>query len=283
MSIEKNNKNSLAHEEGGFTTLINSTIQNIRHPGALGLYCYLASKPADWEICKKHLQNHFMKGKDYINSCFKHLKEIGALGITMNRDEKGKCIGWVTMLKRRINVQYVHDIQNTENPDSGGLPRILKTQNLDYPDSGKSAPINKRTEKKERERKKTKKETPVCSVFSDSVSVRSYIDLIAKNRKLTISPDHVLEIMFYIGEEKDFDLVVKKINIALKAIREGKWKTPYGFNIKNSITIDPSDKKIETPQEKDERLWILREIERRKVFPSDYNEDGTRKIKQRQA
>lgn len=261
MSIEKNTKNSLVHEDGGFTTLLNSTLQNIRNPGALAVYCYLASKPTDWEICKIHLQNHFLKGKDYINSCFKHLKEIGALEIKMNRDEKGKCTGWITILKSRINVQYVYDIQNAENQDSGDSSRILKNQNLGKPESGKSALTNKRRKTKERERNKIKTNPPVCSVFSDSVSVLSHIDLISKNRKLTVSSDHALEILFYIGEEKDFDVVVKKINIALKAIREGKWNTPYGFNNKPTLSTTQSRKiKEETDEERQERQFFTYEL-----------------------
>lgn len=278
MSIEKNNKNSLVHEDGGFTTTINHTIQNIKHTGALGIYCYLASKPANWDICKEHLQNHFQCGKAHINTCFKYLKKIGAIEIIMNRDSKGRVTGWSTILKRKINPPIVEETQNTENQDSGDLSRIPVFHNLDNPESGKSAIINKRTKTKEREREKTKKETPSVVVFSNPSSVLSHLNMTAKNRGLTLSETIADEIVFYVGNEKDFDQVVKKINIALKLIQEGKWKTPYGFHSKNPC---PSKNKPETEEEKQQRLWRLREEERRKTFPDEYNEDGTRKEKYR--
>jgi hypothetical protein len=249
MSIEKNNKNSLLHEDGGFTTTLNSTIQNIKHTGALGLYCYLASLPTNWEICKEHLQKHFGCGKAHINTCFKYLKEIGAIEVIMNRNGKGQSIGWSTILKRRINVQYVHSIQNTRNQHSGDLSRIPKTENLGNPESGKSAIIKETTEKKERVKEKTNKEAPVVSVFSDSVSVRSHIALILKNRNKLLTEDLIDEILHYIGDRRDFDEVVKLINISLKLIKEKRWNTPKGYNKKISL-LKP---KLKTPTEDDFR------------------------------
>ena len=58
MAIEKNTRNTLGHEKPEFTIIKNKIINNIRNPGALAIYCYLASKPENWDICKKHLQNH---------------------------------------------------------------------------------------------------------------------------------------------------------------------------------------------------------------------------------
>ena len=138
--IEKNTPNSLRHEEKGFTTVVNATINFIQDVGALGIYIYLASKPNDWQISKKQLMNHFGVGRDYINSRFKYLKDNGFMVITPSRDEKGKIVAWETLLKtNRV-------IQNTENPSSGES-RILETQNTAKPHSGQSAPTNKRLEK----------------------------------------------------------------------------------------------------------------------------------------
>lgn len=134
MSIEKNTPNSLKHEFS-YTVLINETICLIKDAAALGIYTYLASKPEGWNINKQELMNHFNVGREFINSRFKYLKENGFLTISPTRDAAGKIISWETTLRR---------IQNTENPPSGEPSRIRVNQNLAKPESGKSAPINKR-------------------------------------------------------------------------------------------------------------------------------------------
>lgn len=147
MTIEKNNKNTLQHEESGFTTLLNSTMNNIKNTAALGVYCYLAGKPSGWIICKKELQNHFSCGREHIDTCMKFLKNIGAIEITLNRDNQGKCIGWTTVLKRKLSPI----IQNTGFPYSGDDPhpdtplsRIRVSRNTVKPESGFPAPIKER-------------------------------------------------------------------------------------------------------------------------------------------
>jgi hypothetical protein len=252
MSIEKNTKNTLSHEDGGWTTTLNSTVQNIKNDSALGIYVYLASQHAGWEICKKHLMNHFGRGRDYIDKCFKYLKEIGAIEITVTRNSSGKITGWDTKLKTRISVQYVQGIQNTENPYSGKKTRSLKNQNLVKPESGETAPINKETEKKEVLLKKQNNKEPVI-VFSDSSSVRVHLDLILRNRQITLTEDCINQILYSVGNEKDFDKVIKIINIALKLIREKKWQAPYGYNA-TPASLNPIASKKETDQERMQRF-----------------------------
>lgn len=248
MSIEKNTKNTLQHEEGGFTTLINETIQNIKHTGALGVYCYLASKSAGWEICKTHLQNHFDCGKAHINTCFAYLKKIGAIEVKMIRNIKGQCTGWETVLKRKIP----QPVQNTENQHSGDLSRIPISQNLGFPESGKSAIRNKRGFTKKEVIKKTKKES--VSVFSDSCSIKAHIQLVLTKRKASVSDDIIDQIVFYVGNERDYDSVVKKINIALKLVREGKWQIPQGYK-------DITSQAIKAKEEQQQREKEIQQIE----------------------
>lgn len=143
MAIEKNTKNTLAHEEPSYTVLLNEVVQNIHHTGALGMYCYLASKPADWDICKKNLQNHFECGREHVNACFKYLRKIGAIEVSMIRNEKGQVVEWETVLKRRLSPEVDEINQNPGNPESGSS-RIRETQNTGFPESGFPAPTNKR-------------------------------------------------------------------------------------------------------------------------------------------
>lgn len=132
MAIEKNN--TLTIEGSGFSIFLNETIQNIKHTGALGLYCYLASQYSGFNICKKHLQNHFGIGKEHLETCFRHLRDLGLIEKKTIRNENGQFVKWNTTLKVKIS----RPPQDPENPDYGP-----ENQNAENPDSGKPEAINK--------------------------------------------------------------------------------------------------------------------------------------------
>lgn len=164
MSIEKNTTNSLKHEVYGWTTILNETLQNINHTGALGVFCYLASKPENWNICKIHLSKHFNCGREHIDTCFKVLKLLGLVVTTMIRNEQGQCIGWKTLLRCKIPVENINNNQNTGNPLSGDLSRIRVSQNLGKPESGFPYTTKERTlKKKEEEKRKSVGDSPLSA------------------------------------------------------------------------------------------------------------------------
>lgn len=232
MSIEKNTKNTLSHENGGFTTLINNSIQNIKHTGALGVYCYLASMPSGWNICKKQLQNHFDCGRLHINTCFKHLKQIGAIEIRCIRNDKGQIEEWNTELKIRIQNTDIN--QNTGFRYSGDLTTIPVSENLVNRESRKSAPINKDSLETKIYKKQNKMSV---SVFSGEKAVQDHVVQVVKARNVAVSHDIIQQIVFYIGALRIFDDVNKKINIALKKVRENKWNIPSGYKGVTSKSI----------------------------------------------
>jgi hypothetical protein len=247
MSIEKNKTNSLKHEESGWSTFINETLNNIKHTGALGVYCYLASKPEDWDICKVHLQNHFKCGREHIDTCIRYLKDIGLYVTSMTRDEKGKCTGWQTILRKKIPHEIVDNIQNTGNPSSGDLSRIRVSQKLGKPETGKSATTKEIGFKKEGSFKKNRS----LSVFLDQASIKNHILLIIANRIkshpkfITPSDDIVNQFIYWIGEERNFDIVLHKINSALKLFQDGKWNIPQGYNDITTQSIAKKDDEYE--------------------------------------
>ena len=124
--IEKNVPNILIKKGFGFTTIITSTIANIKDDSALGIYCYLASKPENWSICKKELMNHFNRGRDHINNKFAYLKSLGLIESIAIKNHKGQINKWETLLHAEIINQ------NTENPYYGKT-RILKNHTLEKP------------------------------------------------------------------------------------------------------------------------------------------------------
>lgn len=87
MSVTKLHK-----EEIGFVQISNETISLITDPAALGIYCYLFSKPSDWVIVGKQVQKHFGIGKDKYQSCMRVLRELGLVKLTRDHHD-GKITG----------------------------------------------------------------------------------------------------------------------------------------------------------------------------------------------
>jgi hypothetical protein len=110
MSIQKNTSNFLRHHGLSFFTIINQTMELITDPATLGLYCYLSSKPQDWRICYKHLENRFNKGRDFILKRMDELKRLGLIKKKSIRDEKGQIMYWETIL---VNFVQSHNTQNS--------------------------------------------------------------------------------------------------------------------------------------------------------------------------
>jgi hypothetical protein len=80
------------------------------------------------------------------------------------------------------------------------------------------------------QKKQNKGQPPVAvSVFSETQEIKNHINQTLANRKESI-PDHLVdEIIFYVGIHVGYDAVVKKVNVALKLIRESRWNTPHGY------------------------------------------------------
>ncbi len=99
MSIEKNTKNTLVHECGGFTELLNETIQHVHNADALGIYVYLTSLPKNSHASKAQLQNHFKTGRSSIDTSLSKLKKIGLIEIKGKSEFSAKHI---SLLSERI-------------------------------------------------------------------------------------------------------------------------------------------------------------------------------------
>jgi hypothetical protein len=151
MSIQKNTPHILKAYKLPFTTIFNGIITAIKDAAALGIYCYLASKPDDWEISEAHLMNQFEKGRDFIRGKLRYLRKVGALKKEAIRGEDGTIVRWETTL-----VSYIHN-QETENPSSS--EHIQMTEN---PVSGKSRRLeNPPTTNKRYKQIKDTNKTPI--------------------------------------------------------------------------------------------------------------------------
>lgn len=93
----------LYKENLGFTQLLNETLNAIYDAEILGIYCYLASKPEEWEISKTQLRNHFKIGINKMNNIFTKLRAIGLLEMIPVKNDKGEINRWDYYLKMRIS------------------------------------------------------------------------------------------------------------------------------------------------------------------------------------
>lgn len=101
-----------------------------------------------------------------------------------------------------------------------------------------------------KKQKQGQKPVPV-SVFSETQEIKTHITQTLVNRKESI-PDHLIdEIIFYVGIHRGYNDVVKKVNIALKMIRDKRWNTPHGYKGITSKSI----------REKEERDQKAKEIQ----------------------
>lgn len=133
MSIQKNTPQFLRHSGLSFTTIVNQTMDLIIDPASLGIYCYLASKPDNWQINNAELQSRFNKGFDFIKGRLADLKNIGLIRKVAIRDEAtGKILRWEIEL---INYQE-------GNNKSSGLSRGGKNHLVGKPPGGKTDPNN---------------------------------------------------------------------------------------------------------------------------------------------
>ncbi len=138
MSIEKLTKAVLEHEPAPFTMIFNEILQGIHHTGALGVYCYLASKPAGWNINKTELQRNFNCGREHITTCINFLKNIGVLVVTPVRNELGQMMGWSWLLKRHIpDFSDERETRNSVMTSDGDHQAIKKDNTLERKDTHK--------------------------------------------------------------------------------------------------------------------------------------------------
>lgn len=99
------------------------------------------------------------------------------------------------------------------------------------------------------QKNKTNNKKPVF-VFSDKQAVKDHLTDIITKRQAFIEDSTIDEILFYIGEDRDMNSVNKKINIALKKIRERKWNIPNGFNGITNESIRQNDLQVEEEKKK---------------------------------
>ena len=78
--------------EANFTIIRNELLSDGLSCEALGVICYLLSKPDNWEISKRELGKHFRIGRDKINRIINELLKAGYMETHQPRSRDGKVL-----------------------------------------------------------------------------------------------------------------------------------------------------------------------------------------------
>ncbi len=108
--------------DGGCTSFINRTIQNIRDPILLAFYTYLASQHPEWKISAKQLSNHFNLGINKTRRCLTLLVKMGLI-IRIEIKEKGKFIEYEHNLLIKPLTGYGEAVPLTGNRETKTVKR----------------------------------------------------------------------------------------------------------------------------------------------------------------
>ena len=196
---------------------------------AKGLFAYIMTLPADWEIHKTELINHFSNGRDAIIKAFNELVEKGYITVEKTKGEKGQfgkniykvfetSQGEVKIPKKKRNVSNRSCDTVTGNPLTVNQKLLntdiqkTKTNNKFSADKPQSSPPQFKPEVSEEECKHN-----LTSLSSEEYAlVEQCVDLfISIRRPLTKSYDPVVNKLPW---KNGFIQASEKLNISLSEV-----------------------------------------------------------------
>ena len=240
MSIKKLDFATVIQNKQPFTVFKNVICQNIDDPTAGMIWVFLSTLPPLWEVNRTHLMKKFKCGRDKLDKHLTYLKTVGLLEFEPIRNPGGAFVKW-NIIVNADSPYFNQFIQSTENQYSGekepvdnSCTTILKTQGVVKPGSGKSDTYKRNTHSvKTKENKKTK----AVSVFSCSKDVQNHLEDVLHTKNVALSQEQISQVLFYVGDSLERPIITKRINTALKLLREGKWNIPSGWKGITSKTI----------------------------------------------
>jgi len=284
--IEKYDIGSFEKEGKPYVMIRTEIIQKMmmKHAQEFLLWIYLESLPITWKPCKEHLTKHFNISERTYERYMSWLSGAGLIEYRQARGPKGYFgkghlvildgskfnmnsttngtvrIGETLINKKKTKVihrETPNGIAKFGVPDEFATDRSSKGPQKIHPERQitevPSNDVHINTIIKEiKERKKTNK--PSCSVFSDTSSVKTHLESIISNRNIFVEEDIINQIVFYVGIGISFNDGLKKMNIALKKVREGLWNIPNGYK---NITYKSIG--IKEDQERKEKIKMYQE------------------------
>lgn len=266
--IEKYEITHFEKEQKPYTMVLTHVIQMIpvKHAQEFLLWVYLQSLPSTWKPNKTHLTHHFNISDRTYERYMSWLNSVGLIEYRQTRTKEGTFGKGRLIVLNGLNFNLEATSTGTVKIDGAVIDKRKKQKlstdknpadptNLSVPKKRRETLVDIETEEPPPERqipairskgahinttkrnrntiRKTKPET--VSVFLEKESVKNHIQAIAANRNILVEDEIVDQIAYYVGENCVYDEAIKKINIALKKLREGKWNIPHGFN---GITLE---------------------------------------------
>lgn len=287
--IEKYDFDAFEKEQKPFTMIRTEVIQRIpvKHAQEFLLWVYLESLPETWKPNKTHLTHHFNISDRTYERYMSWLNSVGLIEYRQTRSAGGTfgkgrlivlngskfnpsaaSIGTVNVDGSVVDKRKKEKLSTEKtlsDPTNLSVPKKTPTTPKNTSLSG-SSPSRQKTalrcdgahiktiNRNRKAKRKTNNETSV-SVFSDKQVIKDHIYRTISNRGVFVEDDIVNQIVFYIGACLVYDEVIKKINIALKKIRQGKWNIPSGYkgitskSIRDKDEINESNKRAQYEEE----------------------------------
>lgn len=284
--IEKYDFDSFQKEQKPFVMILTHVIQHLPPDRAheFAMWVYLESLPVTWKPNKQHLMERFSISAKTYERRMEWLNTVGLIEYRQKRNSTGLFgkgelivlsgirfnlgaasngtvkIDGTDINKKKSKVIHIFRSNGTDKIDysvpSSETPALIEFPTAPPNSQFTEVPLNdahiNTTIKNKKERKKINNEKSVF-VFSDALSVKNHVDLLIANRGDFVEEEIIDQIVFYSFEqnnEKNFDSIVKRINIGLKKVREGKWNVPQGYNGITSQSIRKNEE-----QQQAEKKW----------------------------
>lgn len=211
---------------------------------AKGLWCYLLSKPDDWEIRSEDVLKHGTEGRDAVRAAMAELKQFGYAELLFDRNkETGKTSG---------NYWHVYE-----------EPIGLTNHRPDFPSDGKTPPSNNKSERKN---KNKKEEESLPLPFASSEFEEAWKEWEQHRKelkaKLTLSTKRKqFKAFLQWGEQKSIEAIHTSISRGWTGcFSVPEKKSPAdGINVPQPRKEEPEEKP-ETPQWKFRLDRMLKEV-----------------------
>lgn len=115
------------------------------------------------------------------------------------------------------------------------------------------------------------------SVFSNEQNIKNHVLKTITNRGLQIAQEFIDQIVFYVGTKCTYSEMIKKINIALKKIREKKWNIPHGFQ---GITLQSIKNEEQEYQKQKQETYKQEAIAAKAIFKTVSDGEGLKSLGQ---
>lgn len=295
VNIEKYDFENFEIEKKPFTIILTDVIQMAppEHIKEVFLWIFLQSLPSTWVPNKQHLMNHFNISARTYENWMSWLRKVGLIDYRQDRKSSGAFgKGTLIVLNGTLFNLKAEDTRTAKNCDPVKTTKVIHNFNKNrtakncdpvessivqsQSDLSAIQPHRKKTavrlncahinniNKDIKEREKINNEP--CSVFSNSYDVKNHTQKIIANRKGFVEEEVIDQIVFYCFEStsnRDFDSVNKKINVALKLIRQGKWNIPNGYK---GISYQAIKEQEELNQNLKENQWKEEAIAAKAIF-----------------